>query len=42
LLRSAREKHFGSHRPTSTTVYVPALASPALKLEVEAVAVKRP
>jgi enamine deaminase RidA (YjgF/YER057c/UK114 family) len=40
VLRSVREKHFGAHRPTSTTVYVPALAAPALLLEVEAVAVK--
>ena len=41
LLRAVREKHFGEHRPTSTTVYVPALAAPNLLLEVEAVAVKR-
>ncbi|HUQ54002.1 MAG TPA: RidA family protein [Gammaproteobacteria bacterium] len=40
VLRAVREKHFGSHRPTSTTVYVPALAAPALMLEVEAVAAK--
>jgi len=40
LLRSVRERHFGAHRPPSTTVYVPALATPALLLEVEAVAVK--
>lgn len=40
LLRAVRERHFGNHRPTSTTVYVPALASPALLLEIEAVAVK--
>jgi NAD(P)H dehydrogenase (quinone) len=41
-LRSIREKHFGAHRPTSTSVYVPHLASPAFLLEVEAVAVKTP
>jgi 2-iminobutanoate/2-iminopropanoate deaminase len=41
LLRAVREKHFGRHRPTSTTVYVPALAAPTLLLEVEAVAVKK-
>lgn len=41
LLRAARERHFGSHRPASTTVYVTQLASPALLVEVEAVAVKR-
>jgi enamine deaminase RidA (YjgF/YER057c/UK114 family) len=39
-LRAVRERHFGAHRPTSTTVYVPALASPKLLLEVEAVAAK--
>jgi enamine deaminase RidA (YjgF/YER057c/UK114 family) len=39
-LRQIREKHFGAHRPASTTVYVPALAAPAFLLEVEAVAVK--
>lgn len=39
-LRVARERHFGTHRPTSTTVYVPQLASPAFLLEIEAVAVK--
>jgi 2-iminobutanoate/2-iminopropanoate deaminase len=40
-LRAVRERHFGAHRPTSTTVYVPQLASPAYLLEVEAIAVKR-
>jgi len=40
LLRAIREKHLGAHRPTSATVYVPQLASSALLLEVEAVAVK--
>jgi enamine deaminase RidA (YjgF/YER057c/UK114 family) len=40
LLRAIREKHFGAHRPASTTVYVPQLASPAFLLEVEAVAVR--
>jgi enamine deaminase RidA (YjgF/YER057c/UK114 family) len=39
LLRAVRERHFGAHHPVSTTVYVPQLASPALLLEVEAVAV---
>lgn len=42
VLRAVRERHFGAHRPTSTTVYVPALAAPALLLEVEAVAAKAP
>lgn len=41
LLRAARERHFGNHRPTSTTVYVPQLAAPKLLLEVEAVAVRK-
>jgi enamine deaminase RidA (YjgF/YER057c/UK114 family) len=40
VLRAARERHFGAHRPTSTTVYVPLLASPAFLLEIEAIAVK--
>jgi enamine deaminase RidA (YjgF/YER057c/UK114 family) len=39
-LRQIRERHFGTHRPASTTLYVPALAAPAFLLEVEAVAVK--
>lgn len=39
-LREIRERHFGTHRPASTTVYVPALAAPAFLLEVEAVAMK--
>jgi enamine deaminase RidA (YjgF/YER057c/UK114 family) len=40
VLRAVRERHFGTHRPASTTVYVPQLASPKFLLEVEAVAVK--
>jgi enamine deaminase RidA (YjgF/YER057c/UK114 family) len=40
VLRAVRERHFGAHCPTSTTVYVPQLASPAFLLEVEAVAVR--
>ncbi len=40
VLRQIRERHFGAHQPTSTTVYVPQLASPAFLLEIEAVAVK--
>ena len=39
-LREVRERHFGSHCPASTTVYVPALAAPAFLIEVEAVAAK--
>ena len=42
VLRAARERHFGSHRPTSTSVYVPQLAAPMLLLEIEAIAAKRP
>ena len=41
VLRSVRERHFGAHRPTSTTVCVPQRASPAFLVEVEAIAVKR-
>ena len=39
-LRTIRERHFGAHRPASTTVYVPQLASPQFLLEIDAVAVK--
>jgi enamine deaminase RidA (YjgF/YER057c/UK114 family) len=39
VLRAVRERHFGAHRPVSTTVYVPQLASPKFLIEVEAVAV---
>jgi enamine deaminase RidA (YjgF/YER057c/UK114 family) len=41
-LRAIRERHFGAHRPPSTTVYVPQLASPKFLLEIEAIAVKAP
>lgn len=41
VLRAVRERHFGTHRPTSTTVCVPQLASPAFLVEVEATAVGR-
>lgn len=41
VLRAVRERHCGTHRPTSTTVCVPQLASPAFLVEVEAIAVKR-
>lgn len=37
-MRAIRLRHFGHHRPTSTAVFVPALVSPELLLEVEAVA----
>src|SRR5262245_29537514 len=33
VLRRIRERHFGTHRPASTTVYVPALAAPAFLIE---------
>ena len=42
LLRAARERHFGTHRPTSTSVFVPQLANPAFLVEIEAIAAKRP
>jgi enamine deaminase RidA (YjgF/YER057c/UK114 family) len=40
-LRAARERHFGAHRPTSTSIYVPQLASPKFLIEIEAIAAKR-
>jgi enamine deaminase RidA (YjgF/YER057c/UK114 family) len=40
VLRAARERHFGTHRPASTTVLVPQLVSPAFLLEIEAIAAK--
>jgi enamine deaminase RidA (YjgF/YER057c/UK114 family) len=42
LLRAARERHFGAHRPTSTSVFVAQLASPKFLVEIEAIAAKRP
>jgi enamine deaminase RidA (YjgF/YER057c/UK114 family) len=42
VLRAARERHFGTHRPTSTSVFVPQLANPAFLVEIEAIAAKRP
>ena len=41
VLRAARERHFGAHRPTSTSVFVPQLANPAFLLEIEAIAARR-
>jgi enamine deaminase RidA (YjgF/YER057c/UK114 family) len=40
VLRAIRERHCGAHRPASTTVYVPGLATPQLLVEIEAVATK--
>ena len=40
-MREIRQRHFGEHRPTPTAVFVPALVSPALLLEIEAVAAKQ-
>jgi 2-iminobutanoate/2-iminopropanoate deaminase len=40
-VRAARERHFGAHRPTSTSLYVPQLASPKFLIEIEAIAAKR-
>ena len=42
VLRAVRERHFGAHRPTSTSVYVPQLAAPQFLLEIEAIAAKPP
>jgi enamine deaminase RidA (YjgF/YER057c/UK114 family) len=41
VVRTARERHFGAHRPTSTSLYVPQLASPKFLIEIEAIAAKR-
>ncbi|MBE7368017.1 RidA family protein [Ramlibacter pallidus] len=40
VVRKTRLRHLGDHRPTSTLVFVPGLASPDFLLEVEAIAVK--
>jgi 2-iminobutanoate/2-iminopropanoate deaminase len=40
-VRAARERHFGAHRPTSTSLYVAQLASPQFLIEIEAIAAKR-
>ena len=39
LVRQARRKHLGDHRPASTAVYVRRLVDPAWKVEIDAVAV---
>ena len=39
-VRAARLKHLGSHRPTSTAVFVSQLVDPAWFVEVEVVAAK--
>lgn len=41
-VRDARLKFLGSHRPTSTTIFVPALVDPAWLVEIEAIAARRP
>ncbi len=38
VIRKARRKHLGDHRPASTAVYVTRLVDPAWKVEIEAVA----
>ena len=40
VMREVRQRSFGSHRPTSTAVFVSQLVDPALLLEVEVVAIK--
>jgi 2-iminobutanoate/2-iminopropanoate deaminase len=40
VMREVRQRSFGSHRPTSTAVFVAQLVDPALLLEVEVVAIK--
>ena len=39
-MREIRQRHFGTHLPASTAVYVPQLVSIDFLLEVEAVAIK--
>jgi 2-iminobutanoate/2-iminopropanoate deaminase len=41
VVREARQRHFGAHRPAATLLYVAGLVEPSLLLEVEAVAVRR-
>ena len=38
-VRAVRTKHFGNHKPASTSVEVVELANPSYKVEVEAIAV---
>ena len=40
VMREVRQRQLGGHCPTSTAVFVPQLVSPALLIEIEAVAVK--
>lgn len=40
VMREIRQRHFGTHQPASTSVYVPQLVNPAFLLEIEAIAVK--
>jgi enamine deaminase RidA (YjgF/YER057c/UK114 family) len=38
-VRAIRAKHFGDHRPASSSFEVVQLANPAYKVEVEAIAI---
>ncbi len=38
-VRAIRTRHFGNHKPASTSVEVVGLANPAYKVEVEAIAI---
>lgn len=40
IVRDARTKWLGSHRPASTAAFVPALATPGLLVECEAIAAR--
>jgi enamine deaminase RidA (YjgF/YER057c/UK114 family) len=40
-MREVRARYFGAHKPTSTAVFVPALVSAELLLEVEAIAERK-
>jgi 2-iminobutanoate/2-iminopropanoate deaminase len=38
VIREARRKHLGEHRPASTAVYVSRLVDPSWKVEIDAIA----
>jgi 2-iminobutanoate/2-iminopropanoate deaminase len=40
VVRDVRQRHFGAHAPAATLVFVAGLVSPALLLEVDAIAAK--
>ena len=42
VVRNARIKHLGEHRPASTAVWVRRLVNPDWKIEIDAVALSQP